>query len=77
MRVLPGCPSGDQQITMISADKQPRIKFLHAAVDVILFAAERMDLKDVIRHESGYLPEDGMNGAGCTNIDSSLFHKAT
>ena len=43
----------DQQIMLISADEQPGVELLHASVDVILFDAERMDLKDVTRHESG------------------------
>ena len=41
---------GYKQVTLIPADKQPRIKLLHAEVDVILFATKRVDLKDVTRH---------------------------
>ena len=41
---------GYQKITLILVDKQPRIKFLHAAVDVVLFAKKPVDPKDVTGH---------------------------
>ena len=35
---------------LIFVDMHPRIKLLHVTVDVILFAAKRLDLKDVTGH---------------------------
>ena len=48
--MMPFVNAGITKITLISADKQPHIRFLHAAVDVILFVAERIDSKDVNGH---------------------------
>ena len=41
---------GYQQISLVSADKQPGVELLHAQVDVILLAAKRVDSKDVTGH---------------------------
>ena len=41
---------GYKQVSMITADKQPRIEMFHAQVDVIMFATKRVDLKDVTGH---------------------------
>ena len=41
---------GYKQVSLIPADKQPRIELFHAEVDVIMFAAKLVDLKDVTRH---------------------------
>ena len=47
------CNGGNQQIVLISADEKPLVECLNAAVDVLLFAAEEMNSKDVTRNESG------------------------
>ena len=41
---------GYYQVSLIPADKQPGVELFHAQVDVVLFAAKRVGLKDVTRH---------------------------
>ena len=44
------CERGKKQVSLISVDKQPGVELLHAQVDVVLFAANLVDPKDVTGH---------------------------